>query len=266
VPWMSTKSASACPFFHRLCRHGHRSRAGRGCRQPPGNPFPFDADTFDLAVSTSSFEHDQCFWFTFTEAIRTLKAGGHFFLNAPSNGPYHGYPFDNWRFYPDAARALVAWAERGYQVRVVESGTLRQVAGSCARLARMVRLGAVPDRCRVPVCLDRLFGGRHPQPASRSGALGSGASRRMPCTHYRSVKSIRLQLHCSTTETHARSPRWPGFCCDADRHWCTQTPERPDCVRTRTANLTPPARQFLLTRRALAGPAVASLAAGLFFL
>jgi SAM-dependent methyltransferase len=152
---------------------------------PPGNPFPFDADTFDLAVSTSYFEHDQCFWFTFTEAIRTLKAGGHFFLNAPSNGPYHGYPFDNWRFYPDAARALVAWAERGYQVRVVESGTLRQVAGSCARLARMVRLGAVPDRCRVPVCLDRLFGGRHPQPAaSRSGALGSGASRSMPCTHY----------------------------------------------------------------------------------
>jgi hypothetical protein len=49
-----------------------------------------------------------------------LEGGGHFFLNAPSNGPYHGYPFDNWRFYS---------GRRACSCRLVESGTLRQETG-----------------------------------------------------------------------------------------------------------------------------------------
>jgi SAM-dependent methyltransferase len=94
---------------------------------PPGDPFPFADSEFDLAVSLSCFEHDQCFWFTFTEMMRVVKPSGFVYISAPSNGPYHGFPFDNWRFYPDAGRALASWARRNaLSTRLVESGILRQ--------------------------------------------------------------------------------------------------------------------------------------------
>jgi hypothetical protein len=38
------------------------------------------------------------------------KENGFIYINAPSNGGYHTYPLDCWRFYPDAALALVEWA------------------------------------------------------------------------------------------------------------------------------------------------------------
>jgi lipopolysaccharide biosynthesis protein len=90
---------------------------------------PFADDSFDVVVSTSCFEHDQMFWQTFLEMLRVVRPHGFMYINAPSNGPYHGYPYDNWRFYPDSGRALQAWAEKsgfkGY--RMVESLTvLRQ--------------------------------------------------------------------------------------------------------------------------------------------
>ncbi|MGB5440950.1 MAG: methyltransferase domain-containing protein [Gammaproteobacteria bacterium] len=70
------------------------------------NRFPFDDESFDAIVSTSCFEHDEAFWLTFAEIVRTLKTGGYIYLNAPSTGPYHGFPGDCWRFYKDAWAAL----------------------------------------------------------------------------------------------------------------------------------------------------------------
>lgn len=73
-------------------------------------------------MSTSCFEHDQMFWLTFAEMRRVLKPSGYIYINAPSNGAYNSYPYDNWRLYPDAGLALEAWAERqSLKVRLVES-------------------------------------------------------------------------------------------------------------------------------------------------
>jgi SAM-dependent methyltransferase len=84
--------------------------------------FPFEDSRFDAVVSTSCFEHDQMFWLTFLEMARVARGGGYIYLNAPSNGKYHPYPVDNWRFYPDAAGALTAWARReGQSVELLES-------------------------------------------------------------------------------------------------------------------------------------------------
>lgn len=45
----------------------------------------------------------------------------------PSNGDFHRYPVDCWRFYPDSGRALVAWAKRsGLDVSLLESYTSTQ--------------------------------------------------------------------------------------------------------------------------------------------
>ena len=88
----------------------------------PDAPLPFAADSIDAVVTSSAFEHDPCFWDTFVELARILRPGGLLYLNAPSNGGFHRYPLDCWRFYPDAGIALQRHAERrGHAMELVES-------------------------------------------------------------------------------------------------------------------------------------------------
>jgi SAM-dependent methyltransferase len=89
--------------------------------------FPFSDGYFDRLVCTSCLEHDQLFWLTFLEMVRVVRPNGYIYVNAPSNGDYHAYPFDNWRFYPDSALALSAWAKRnGQELALVESFIARR--------------------------------------------------------------------------------------------------------------------------------------------
>ena len=84
--------------------------------------YPFKSATYDVVVSSSCLEHDQMFWLTFAEMCRVLRAGGFIYLNVPSNGLFHRYPTDNWRFYPDSGLALAAWGRRnGHDIQLVES-------------------------------------------------------------------------------------------------------------------------------------------------
>lgn len=84
--------------------------------------FPFPDDTFDAVVSTSCLEHDVMFWVTFLEMLRVAKNGGYVYLDVPSNGMFHRYPVDCWRFYPDAGIALEKWAGRhGMRGTLLES-------------------------------------------------------------------------------------------------------------------------------------------------
>ena len=73
---------------------------------------PFETGSVDVVVSTSCFEHSEFFWVTFLEIMRVLSPHGVFYLNVPSNGAFHRYPVDCWRFYPDSGVALVRWAQR----------------------------------------------------------------------------------------------------------------------------------------------------------
>jgi hypothetical protein len=62
------------------------------------------------------------FWLVFLEALRILRPNGILYLNAPSNGDFHRYPIDAWRFYPDSGRALAAWGRRsGFNTILMES-------------------------------------------------------------------------------------------------------------------------------------------------
>lgn len=71
--------------------------------------FPLGDNSFDVIVSTSCLEHDSLFWLTFNEMVRVVRPGGYIYINAPSSGPYHGYPDDCWRFQKDAYKALSTW-------------------------------------------------------------------------------------------------------------------------------------------------------------
>jgi SAM-dependent methyltransferase len=71
---------------------------------------PFDDHYANIIVSSSCFEHSEMFWLLFLDIMRVLKSKGLFYLNVPSNGSFHRYPVDCWRFYPDSGRALDRWA------------------------------------------------------------------------------------------------------------------------------------------------------------
>ncbi len=59
--------------------------------------------------------------------LRILKQRGLLYLIVPSNGSFHRYPVDCWRFYPNSASALVRWAKRsGYDPLLLESFTGRK--------------------------------------------------------------------------------------------------------------------------------------------
>ena len=61
------------------------------------------------------------FWVTFLEMCRVTKLNGYMYIQAPSNGPYHGWPGDNWRFYIDSWKALEKWGKHnGYNIELVE--------------------------------------------------------------------------------------------------------------------------------------------------
>ena len=88
----------------------------------PGSSLPLATGTADAIVTSSAFEHDICFWDTFLELTRILRPGGLLYVNVPSNGDFHRYPLDCWRFYPDAGVALVQWAgRRGIEIELIES-------------------------------------------------------------------------------------------------------------------------------------------------
>ncbi len=85
-------------------------------------PLPIQNKSADIVVATSVLEHDTLFWATFLDLLRITKDGGIVYINAPSNGWYHRYPNDNWRFFPDAGKALEKWGRlNGYAVHLVES-------------------------------------------------------------------------------------------------------------------------------------------------
>ena len=83
---------------------------------------PFENSSVEVVVSSPCFEHSEMFWLVFLEVMRILRPRGLFYLNAPSNGMFHPYPVDCWRFYPDSGVALANWARRnGINAILLES-------------------------------------------------------------------------------------------------------------------------------------------------
>ncbi len=89
---------------------------------------PFPDNHFDVITASSCFEHSEFFWELFLEIMRVLKPSGLVYLNAPSNGRYHCYPVDCWRFYPDSGLALANYGQKkGFDCMLLESYVSRQI-------------------------------------------------------------------------------------------------------------------------------------------
>ena len=64
-------------------------------------------DSFDLIVSTQTLEHVPKPWLWIKELSRVLAPGGVLYLCAPNHIPFHEYPVDCWRVWPDGMRGLI---------------------------------------------------------------------------------------------------------------------------------------------------------------
>jgi SAM-dependent methyltransferase len=97
---------------------------GKGVDVVMSDPYnlPFPENSFDVCVCSSCLEHSEFFWLLFNDMLRILRPDGVLYINVPSNGPFHRYPVDCWRFYPDSGAALQRWGRQsGYNVALMES-------------------------------------------------------------------------------------------------------------------------------------------------
>ena len=112
------------PVRFDYCGLDFQSAPGVDIVLPDPYTLPMDTDSVDIVLSSSCLEHSEFFWLTFEEMVRVTKPDGLIYLNVPSEGHYHAYPVDCWRFQIDAAMALMRWSQRqGSQVTLIEAYT-----------------------------------------------------------------------------------------------------------------------------------------------
>lgn len=133
----------------------------------PELSLPLASGCADIVISSSTFEHDAFFWETFLEMARIAKPGGVLYISAPSNGKYHRYPVDNWRFYPNSGRALVRWARKnGHELLLLESFMAERMQDVWNDFCAVIRKGELPPGSVLPLvsadiaCVNRWRHGR----------------------------------------------------------------------------------------------------------
>ena len=68
--------------------------------------YPVESESYDLIISGQVIEHVKKIWLWMTELKRILRQGGTMIIVNPISWPYHAFPVDCWRIFPDGMRAL----------------------------------------------------------------------------------------------------------------------------------------------------------------
>ncbi len=111
-------------IFHKHKYIGADHAPGPGVDHVLSDPYhlPYKSETKDIIICSSVLEHCDMFWLLFDDMCRVLRNHGMIFINVPSNGDFHRFPVDCWRFYPDAGKALEKWARHcGHDITLLES-------------------------------------------------------------------------------------------------------------------------------------------------
>lgn len=75
---------------------------------------PFQNNSFDLVLAAQVLEHTLNPWMVAQEIQRVTKKGGYIQIEVPQNYPYHGAPYDFFRFTFTGLRTLFNYSELEY--------------------------------------------------------------------------------------------------------------------------------------------------------
>ena len=73
--------------------------------------YPISDNEYDIIVSGQVMEHVRMIWVWLKELKRLVKSGGKIILINPISWPYHEFPVDCWRIFPEGMRALAEYAD-----------------------------------------------------------------------------------------------------------------------------------------------------------
>jgi SAM-dependent methyltransferase len=68
--------------------------------------FPIEDGMYDVVVSGNVIEHVRKIWVWMHEVARVCRIGGTVITLIPVSWPFHEYPIDCWRAYPEGMKAL----------------------------------------------------------------------------------------------------------------------------------------------------------------
>jgi SAM-dependent methyltransferase len=68
--------------------------------------YPIESNVADVVVATNVMEHVRKPWVWIRELARICRPGGYVITINPVSWPYHEYPIDCWRAYPEGMKAL----------------------------------------------------------------------------------------------------------------------------------------------------------------
>jgi len=85
----------------------------------PGEPAPFEDNSFDTVLSTQVLEHVPDPRFYIFEASRMLKDGGQLILTAPMQWRHHEVPYDYYRYTRFGLEQLIK--DNGFEVSSIEA-------------------------------------------------------------------------------------------------------------------------------------------------
>ncbi len=68
--------------------------------------FPIPDGSYDIVLSGQVIEHVSKIWTWMRELARVTRPGGLVITVCPASWPFHEYPIDCWRIFPDGMKAL----------------------------------------------------------------------------------------------------------------------------------------------------------------
>jgi SAM-dependent methyltransferase len=68
--------------------------------------YPIEGETYDVIISGQVIEHVKKIWVWLAELKRILKKDGTLIIINPISWPYHAFPVDCWRIFPEGMKAL----------------------------------------------------------------------------------------------------------------------------------------------------------------
>lgn len=73
--------------------------------------YPIESNSYDVIISGQVIEHVKRIWDWMNELKRLVKPGGIIIIINPISWPYHAYPVDCWRIFPDGMKALCEYCD-----------------------------------------------------------------------------------------------------------------------------------------------------------